>query len=107
MTNQTLRKQRGGTTVETLPSGRNNALPGASSSYNSLSSKKGGRRRRKHHSRRHRRTHKRHHKRHHRSHKKHHKRHHSRRRRGGNPAYLTPAVLLAAQKMVQHNSLGL
>jgi hypothetical protein len=122
-------KQRGGTTcgstIETLPSGRNNALPGASSIYNSLSSIKGGRRRRKHHSRRHhsRRHHsrrhrsKRHHSRRHHSKRHHSKRHHSkrhhskrhrsRRRRGGNPAFLNPAVLLAAQKLVQHNGLGL
>ena len=87
-------KQRGGTSIETLPSGRYYALPGASSTYNALSGKKGGRRRRKHHSKRH-------------HSKRHSKRRHSRRRRGGNPAFLTPAVLLAAQKLVQHNGLGL
>ena len=95
-------KQHGGSTVETLPSNRSTAVGYNASTYNSMSGSKVGGRRRKHHSRRHR-SHKKHHSRRHRSHKK----HHSRRRRGGNPAFVTPAVLLAAQKLVQHNGLGL
>ena len=34
------------------------------------------------------------------------RKHHSRRKRGGNPAFATPAVLLAAQKLIQLNGLG-
>ena len=110
-------KQRGGTNIEALPSGRNYALPGASSTYNAMSGKKGGRRHRsrrhrsrRHHSRRHhsrRHRSRRHRSKRHRSRRHRSRRHRSRRRRGGNPAMLTPAVLLAAQKMVQHNGLGL
>ena len=93
-------KQHGGSTVEALPSNRSTAIGFNASKYNSLNgSKVGGYK--KHHKR----SHKKHHSR--RSHKKHHKRTHGRRRRGGNPAFVTPAVLLAAQKLVQHNGLGL
>ena len=75
-------KQRGGSTLETLPSNRNTPIAYEASKYNSMSGTKVGGRR-------------------------HSKRRHSRRRRGGNPAFVTPAVLLAAQKLVQQNGLGL
>jgi len=105
------RKQRGGSTVETLPSNRSTALGYNASAYNSISTSKVGGRRRKHHKR----SHKKHHSRRRRlvgprrllRRKRSHKKRHSRRRRGGNPAFVTPAVLLAAQKLVQHNGLGL
>ena len=75
-------KQRGGSTLETLPSNRNTPIAYEASKYNSMSGTKVGGRR-------------------------HMKRPHSKRRRGGNPAFVAPAVLLAAQKLVQQNGLGL
>jgi hypothetical protein len=94
------RKQRGGSTVETLPSNRSTALGFNASKYNSLNgSKTGGRLLRRSHNKHRKCSHNKHRKRSH-------KRTHSRRRRGGNPAFVTPAVLLAAQKLVQHNPLG-
>ena len=80
-------KQRGGSTLETLPSNRNTPIAYEASKYNSMSGTKvGGRRHMK---------------------SRHIKRPHSKRRRGGNPAFVAPAVLLAAQKLVQQNGLGL
>ena len=75
-------KQRGGSTLETLPSNRNTPIAYEASKYNSMSGTKVGGRR-------------------------HMKSRHSKRRRGGNPAFVAPAVLLAAQKLVQQNGLGL
>ena len=76
MVRQTLRKQRGGGMGVAGSNGNG---------FNGASLQSGGKRRRKHHSKR---------------------KHHSRRRRGGNPAFATPAVLLAAQKLIQHNGLS-
>ena len=90
MTKQTFRKQRGGggTGGDDTTSVNDDSFSGVPGVI------KGGRKhRRKHHTIR---KHKRHSK---------HKRR-SRRRRGGNPAFLTPAVLLAAQKLIQHNGLS-
>ena len=109
-------KQRGGSTLEALPSSRNAPIGFNASKYNSMSgSKVGGRRHKRRHSkrrhskRRHSRRHhsKRRHSRRRHSRRRHSRRRHSRRRRGGNPAFVTPAVLLAAQKLVQQNGLGL
>ena len=89
-------KQRGGSTLEALPSSRNTPIGYNASKYNSMSgSKVGGRR----HKRRHMKS--RHSKR------RMSKRRMSKRRRGGYPAVIAPAVLLAAQILVQQNGLGL
>ena len=64
----------------------------------------GGRRRLKHHSKKH--HSKKHHSKKHHSKKHHSKKHRSRKRRGGNPVWAVPAVLLAAQKLVQRNGFG-
>ena len=79
----------------------------------------GGRRRLKHHSKKHhskkhhtkkhhsKKHHsKKHHSKKHHSKKHHSKKHRSRKRRGGNPVWAVPAVLLAAQKLVQRNGFG-
>ena len=96
-------KQRGGSSLkETLPYGSaGNLAFGASKVQN------GGKRRRhnkKHHSKKHHSRRKHHSKKHHS--KKHHKKHHRRRKKGGNASFLLPAVLLAAQKLVQQHGLG-
>ena len=88
MVRRTLRKQRGG----------GMGLVGSNGNgFNGASLQSGGKRRRKTHNRRNRRkTHNRR--------KSYNRR--NRRKRGGNPAFVTPAVLLAAQKLVQQNGLA-
>ena len=78
MVRRTLRKQRGGSKSD----------GGDGDGFNGASLQSGGKRRRKTHNRR----------------KSHNRR--NRRKHGGNPVFLTPAVLLAAQKLVQHNGLA-
>ncbi len=125
-------KQRGGmghetSGKETMPYGASSSIATAASTFSGSKSLKGGRRhsrrkhhskkhhskrhhskrhhsRRKHHSKKHHSRRKHHSKKHHSRRKHHSKKHHSRRRRGGNPAFLLPGVLLAAQKMVQHHA---
>ena len=82
MVRRTLRKQRGGGMGVVGSNGNG---------FNGASLQSGGKRKRKTHNRRNRR-------------KTHNRR--NRRKRGGNPAFVTPAVLLAAQKLVQHNGLA-
>lgn len=89
MVRRTLRKQRGGG----MGVAGNNG-----NGFNGASLQSGGKRRRKNHSKR--KTQRRRKKNHNR------RKRFSRRKRGGNPAIATPAVLLAAQKLVQHNGLG-
>lgn len=93
MVRRTLRKQRGGSKSD----------GGDGDGFNGASLQSGGNRRRKTHNRRksynrrnQRKTHNRR--------KSHNRR--NRRKHGGNPVFLTPAVLLAAQKLVQHNGLA-